>query len=166
MIPRVKVALLFGFLGDAYSGGEVFVERGGYTGSSHRAEVTALSSKINLPHAINCRALCGANLVTKHPGIEGGRNLRTPPCGTAKSTHHIQTSPDGSGLFSSSLLLPSLALSDTKVYELEIRARLGTAAHFCEVGVLKSRTPRHRRSRGWPSKASPPASHPLKPRIE
>jgi len=31
---------------------------------------------------------------------------------------------------SSSLLLSSLELSDTKVYEPEIRARLGTAANF------------------------------------
>jgi len=33
--------------------------------------------------------------------------------------------------WSSSLLLSSLELSDTKVYEPSIRARLGTAAHFC-----------------------------------
>ena len=39
-------------------------------------------------------------------------------------------------LFFSSLLLSSLELSDTKVYEPEIRARLGTAAYFCEVAVL------------------------------
>jgi len=32
----------------------------------------------------------------------------------------------------------SRKLSDTSVYELQIRARLGTAAHFCEVVVLKS----------------------------
>ena len=31
-------------------------------------------------------------------------------------------------------------LSDTKVSEPQIRARLGTAAHFCEVVVLKLRT--------------------------
>jgi len=41
---------------------------------------------------------------------------------------------------SSSLLLSSLELSDTKVYEPLIRAHLGTAAHFCEVGVRKLRT--------------------------
>jgi len=40
---------------------------------------------------------------------------------------------------SSSLLLSSLELSDTKVYAPQIRARLGTAAHFCEVVVLKLR---------------------------
>jgi len=34
---------------------------------------------------------------------------------------------------SSSLLLASLELSDTQVYDPSIRARLGTAAHFCEV---------------------------------
>jgi len=37
--------------------------------------------------------------------------------------------------FFSSLLLSSLELSDTKVYKPEIRARLGTAAHFCEVVI-------------------------------
>ena len=36
-----------------------------------------LSSKVNLPDEMNFRALGGANLVTLHPGIEGGRNLRT-----------------------------------------------------------------------------------------
>ena len=40
---------------------------------------------------------------------------------------------------SSSLLLPSLELSDTRVYEPYIRARLGTAAHLFEVVVLKLR---------------------------
>jgi len=35
----------------------------------------------------------------------------------------------------SSLLLSSLELSDTKVYEPYIRARLRTTAHFCEVVV-------------------------------
>jgi len=32
-----------------------------------------------------------------------------------------------------------LKLSDTRVYEPQIRARLGTTAHFCEVVVLKLR---------------------------
>ena len=35
------------------------------------------------------------------------------------------------------LLLSSLELSDTKVYEPQIRALLGTASRFCEVVVLK-----------------------------
>jgi len=34
-------------------------------------------------------------------------------------------------------LVSSLELSDTKVYEPQIRARLGTTAHFCKVGALK-----------------------------
>ena len=38
----------------------------------------------------------------------------------------------------SSSLLSSLELSDTKVYEPQIRALLGTASHFCKVVVLKS----------------------------
>ena len=41
---------------------------------------------------------------------------------------------------SSSLLLSSLELSDTKVYGPQIRALLGTASHFCEIAVLNVRT--------------------------
>jgi len=44
------------------------------------------------------------------------------------------------GSSSSSLLLSSLELSNTKVYEPYVRSRRGTAAHFCEVAVLKLRT--------------------------
>ena len=39
-----------------------------------------------------------------------------------------------------SLILSSLELSDTKGYEPYIRACLGTASHFCETAVRKSRT--------------------------
>ena len=42
------------------------------------------------------------------------------------------------GEVSSFLLLSSLELSDTKVYEPQIRALLGTATHFCEAVVLRS----------------------------
>ena len=38
---------------------------------------------------------------------------------------------------SSSLLLSSLELSDTQVYEPYIRALLGTPSHFCDVVDLK-----------------------------
>ena len=44
------------------------------------------------------------------------------------------------GASSSSLLLSSLELSDTQVYAPEIRALLGTAAHFYRLVVLRSRT--------------------------
>jgi len=44
---------------------------------------------------------------------------------------------ESSNYFSSSLLLSSLELSDTKVYEPELRALLGSAAHFCKVVDLK-----------------------------
>ena len=37
----------------------------------------------------------------------------------------------------SSLLVPSLELSDAKVYELYVRALFGTTAHFCKVAGLK-----------------------------
>ena len=37
---------------------------------------------------------------------------------------------------SSSLLLLSLELSDTTIYEPQIRALLGTASHFCEAVVV------------------------------
>ena len=42
--------------------------------------------------------------------------------------------------FLPSLLLSRLELSDTQVYEPEIRALPGTASHFCEVVVLNLRT--------------------------
>ena len=50
----------------------------------------------------------------------------------------------GSGLqvSSSSLLLSSPELSDTKVYDPQIRALLGTASHFFKVVLLKLRTGR------------------------
>ena len=35
------------------------------------------------PDAVNFKALCGANLVTHHPGIERQLNLRSPPCGVS-----------------------------------------------------------------------------------
>jgi len=41
---------------------------------------------------------------------------------------------------SSSLLLSSLELSDTKVYWPQTLALLGTSSHFCEVVILKLRT--------------------------
>ena len=41
---------------------------------------------------------------------------------------------------SSSLLLSSLELSNTQVYEPWIRTLLGTASHLCEVVVLQART--------------------------
>ena len=50
------------------------------------------------------------------------------------SKKKVRATPESS---SSSLLLTSLELSDTTVYAPQIRARLGTAAHFCEVVVLK-----------------------------
>ena len=41
----------------------------------------------------------------------------------------------------------SLKLSDTRVYEPQIRARLGTTIHICEVGVLKLFRSRHKQLR-------------------
>ena len=37
--------------------------------ATHTVGSTTLSSKVTLPHAIELRASCDANLVTKHPGI-------------------------------------------------------------------------------------------------
>ena len=48
-------------------------------------------------------------------------------------------------LFSLSVLLSSLELSDTKVYDSRIRARLGTAAHACQ-GRVSGATPFHQHS--------------------
>ena len=46
---------------------------------------TPRSSKVDLSHAINLRALCDTNLVTLHPRIWGQRNPRTPPSGWGTS---------------------------------------------------------------------------------
>ena len=51
----------------------------------------------------------GSYVVTENPGFEGERNPRTPPCGHAFWQRLLSSS--------SSLLLSSLELSDTKVYE-------------------------------------------------
>ena len=40
-----------------------------------------LSSKVNVPHVIDFRALCGSNLVTCHPEFVGGQNAGTTPSG-------------------------------------------------------------------------------------
>jgi len=49
------------------------------------------------------------------------------------TSRQVRAHGEHAGLSSSSLLLSSLELSDTKVYEPSIRALLGTASHFCEV---------------------------------
>jgi len=67
-------------------------------------------------------------------------NISVPPT-TSHPSSERDISEDGSSANpnpetrilhpSSSFLLSSLELSDTKVYEPATRARLGTAAHFC-----------------------------------
>ena len=51
----------------------------------------------------------------------------------------IKLTVDGVGVFLFALL-SSLELSDTEVYEPQIRALLGAASDFCEVAVSKLRT--------------------------
>jgi len=62
-----------------------------------------------------------------YPGLAGRRRLRParPPIALKGC------------LFAPSLLLSSLELSDTTIYEPLMRALLGTAAPFCRVVVLK-----------------------------
>ena len=66
-----------------------------------------------------------------------GRRHRqpTPPVIRGRSPSAL----DQIALISSFSLLSSLKLSDTQVYEPEIRAFLGIASHFYEVVLLKSR---------------------------
>ena len=52
---------------------------------------------------------------------------------------HCRLGGVGKGTSSSSSLLSRLELSDTEVYEPLLRALLGSASHFCEVAILKSR---------------------------
>jgi len=55
----------------------------------HTRWTATLSSKVNLPHIINFRALCRANLVTRPPKIQGGRNPCGPPSGTQWASKRI-----------------------------------------------------------------------------
>ena len=58
----------------------------------------------------------------------------------AQAMYNRQSTRPMSPLLSSSLLLSSLELSDTTIYEPSIRALLRTAAHFCQGVVLKLST--------------------------
>ena len=106
------------------------------------SQPTPLTSKVNFPHTINFGALCAANLVMQPSDIralerhgytlkgfkdvyqtsrpDSGLGLGNVPCSLESGVRDL--------LFSS-LLLSSLELSDTKVYEPYRRARLGTASH-------------------------------------
>jgi len=57
-------------------------------------------------------------------GFWGSENIRRPPSGRCFFFFTLVTGPRRS---------LSLKLSDERVYEPQIRARLGTAAHLCEV---------------------------------
>ena len=63
-----------------------------------------------------------------------GSSSRSGAASSAPASSATRSSPRSSS--SSSPSLSSLEMSDTKVYEPEIRALLGTASHFCVVGVL------------------------------
>ena len=59
---------------------------------------------------------------------------------------HIRSTAKGGRASSSALLLSSLELSDTTIYEPSLRAFLGTAPLFCQVVVLNLSTPSARSS--------------------
>ena len=65
-------------------------------------------------------------------GLKATMRMQMQQCGFVASA---DLDAIGAAAISSSLLLPSLELSVTIVYGPYIRARLGTAAHFCEVVV-------------------------------
>ena len=81
-----------------------------------------------------CKPCCLRCAQGKAGGVVHGINLR------------IRTRIVGGAMIinqhasSSSLLFSSLKLSDTKVFEPQIRTLLGTASHFSEVVLLKLRT--------------------------
>jgi len=101
------------------------------------------------------------NLPRKQPAVnstplQSHRKPRISAPAPALSAHISfppprQAQPLGhrAAFFFSSLLLSSLELSDTKVLSLKLRALLGTASHFCEVVVLKSRTVPNARLNLW-----------------
>jgi len=59
---------------------------------------TTLSLKVNLPHAINFRAVGGANLVTYHPRMLGQRNPRAPPSGLVARRWRSRTERAADGI--------------------------------------------------------------------
>ena len=89
----------------------------------------AVSLKVNLPHAVDLRASCGVHLVTYPADFRGGGTRVAHRVGWTR-LWHTSSNLYYLLLLSSSLLLSIIELSDAKVYEPEIRARLGTAAHF------------------------------------
>ena len=79
----------------------------------------------------------GSNLEARFGAYSPGgglKKVKSTGVDLRKVRFASQSPPGWRGtLVPSSLLLSSLELSDTEVYEPSIRARLGTAAHFCEV---------------------------------
>ena len=69
----------------------------------------------------------------KVPGAPSAEHRQDHPAQDRSPHRHPQRNS-----FSSSFLLSSPELSDTKAHEPEMRALLGTGAHFWEVVVLKS----------------------------
>jgi len=67
--------------------------------------------------------------------IQESMSLKYEPTSAQKLLDNA-IAPKGSGTSSSALLLSSLELRDTKVYEPQIRALLGTASHFCGSGCF------------------------------
>ena len=60
-----------------------------------------LHQKSTYPYAMNRAASCGKNLVTYYPGIGGGRNLGSAPCGVtliSQAHRNIISRPCGMAL--------------------------------------------------------------------
>ena len=102
--------------------------------ASHFCEVFALKSR-TVPNdtAVSLRVLAHGMLTRR--GLSGSNSEEERSSSAGPRSIHA---PGPSSL--SSLLLSSLELSDTTLYESYMRALLGTASHFCEVFALKSRT--------------------------
>jgi len=86
------------------------------------------------PWADTCRCTWRSRTDRSASFTSATKSARAPWFSRSRSKH------DGVVPHTSSFLLSSLELSDTKVYAPHIRAVLGTASHFCELVVLKLRT--------------------------
>jgi len=119
----------------------------------------SLSLSHTLTHSLTHSQWAGGSIRRDESDAGGVRRAARHAGGARNSAHeprgdHDALSRRPQGL-SSSFLLSSVELSDTQVYEPEMRALLGTASHFCGVVVLKLRTvpsaryyPLHLRERG------------------
>ena len=126
----------------------------GNSTANHRSSTCI--SMLDAGGHVPCRSDPGSRRLQEQPADRAHTSCHPMRIVTADETGLLKVRPPF--LFFTLVTGPrrslSLKLSDTRVYEPQIRARLGTTAHFCEVVVRTTLPPRRHRShrvqrRGW-----------------